>query len=229
MESVLQLDRVSKVYAEGVPVWALREVDLAVRPGEFIAVVGPSGSGKTTLLNIIGLLDRPTSGRVLLAGRDVSDLPENTRSVLRRDLLGFVFQNYYLLPELTVLENVLLPLRLRGPVSARDRARVEALLERVGLARYARVFPSQLSGGQQQRVALIRALANDPTLVLADEPTGNLDSQSGRAVFDLMRELNRATAKSFIMVTHDERFASQADRVVRIEDGRIQSQLAAGT
>ncbi len=222
MESVLQLDRVCKLYTEGVPVWALRDVDLAVRPGEFVAVVGPSGSGKTTLLNIIGLLDRPTSGRVLLAGRDVSNLSENARSLLRRDLLGFVFQNYYLLPELTVVENVLLPLRLRGSVSARDRTRVEGLLDRVGLAAYARVFPSQLSGGQQQRVALIRALANDPTLVLADEPTGNLDSQSGRAVFDLMRELNRATAKSFIMVTHDERFATQADRVVRIEDGRIQ-------
>lgn len=224
MTSVLQLDRVCKLYTEGVPVWALRDVDLAVRPAEFVAVVGPSGSGKTTLLNIIGLLDRPTSGRVLLAGRDVSNLSENARSVLRRDLLGFVFQNYYLLPELTVVENVLLPLRLRGRVSDRDRTRVQGLLERVGLARYARAFPSQLSGGQQQRVALIRALANDPTLVLADEPTGNLDSQSGRAVFDLMRELNRATAKSFIMVTHDERFATQADRVVRIEDGRVQGE-----
>ncbi|MDR7413651.1 MAG: ABC transporter ATP-binding protein [Armatimonadota bacterium] len=226
MEHILYLDRVCKLYHEGVPVWALQDVDLAVRPGEFVAVVGPSGSGKTTLLNIIGLLDRPTSGRVILAGRDVSNLSENARSVLRRDLIGFVFQNYYLLPELTVLENVLLPLRLRGPVSAPDRARVEGLLERVGLAPYGRAFPSQLSGGQQQRVALIRALANDPTLVLADEPTGNLDSQSGWAVFDLMRELNRATGKSFIMVTHDERFARQADRVVRIEDGRIHTELA---
>ncbi len=221
MEPVLRLEGVSKVYAEGVPVWALRDVTLTVRPGEFVAVVGPSGCGKTTLLNVIGLLDRPTSGRVLLAGRDVSALPDGERSVLRRDLLGFVFQNYYLLPELTVLENILLPLRLRGPVGPAERARVEALLERVGLARYRAALPSQLSGGQQQRVALIRALANDPALVLADEPTGNLDSQTGRAVLDLMRELNRTTGKSFVMVTHDERFAAEADRVVRMEDGRI--------
>ncbi|MCS7173842.1 MAG: ABC transporter ATP-binding protein, partial [Armatimonadetes bacterium] len=170
---------------------------------------------------LVGLLDRPTEGRVLLAGQDVSDLPDHARSVLRRDLIGFVFQSYYLLPELNVLDNALLPLRLKGPVRSEELQRVTGLLERVGLLPYVRAFPHQLSGGQQQRVAVIRALANDPVLVLADEPTGNLDSASGRAVFELMRELNRSLKKTFVMVTHDERFAAEADRVVRIQDGRV--------
>lgn len=221
MDPIVRLERVSKVYAEGVPVWALREASLVVFPGEFLAIIGPSGSGKTTLLNIIGLLDTPTSGTVVLAGRDVSALSDDARATLRRDLLGFVFQNYYLLPELTVEENVLLPLQLRGVVRPEDRKRAADLLEAVGLSRFARALPSQLSGGMQQRVAVVRALANDPALVLADEPTGNLDSQNGRAVLDLMRELNRATGKSFVMVTHDDRFAQEADRIVRIRDGQI--------
>lgn len=221
MDPIVRLEKVSKAYTEGVPVWALRDVDLVLWPGEFVAVVGPSGSGKTTLLNIVGLLDTPTSGRVVLAGRDVSTLPDEARSVLRRDLIGFVFQSYYLLPELTVEENVLLPLRLRGSVTSQDRRRVRELLEAVGLAQFRRAWPAQLSGGMQQRAALVRALANDPRLVLADEPTGNLDSQNGRAVLDLLRELNRLSGKSFIMVTHDERFAQEADRVVRIHDGQV--------
>ncbi len=218
-----ELQKVCKVYADGVPVWALLDVDLAVSPGEFVVVVGPSGCGKTTLLNILGLLDTPTSGKVLLGGEDVSKLSDDARSRLRRDVLGFVFQNYFLLPDFNVLENALMPLRLRGAVRPQERQRVLALLEQVGLADRLWAFPSQLSGGQQQRVALVRALANDPLLVLADEPTGNLDSKNGQAVYDLMRHLNRSTGKAFVLVTHDERFTVAADRVVRMADGRIRS------
>jgi lipoprotein-releasing system ATP-binding protein len=218
-----ELQKVCKVYADGVPVWALLDVDLAVSPGEFVVVVGPSGCGKTTLLNILGLLDTPTSGKVLLGGEDVSKLSDDARSRLRRDVVGFVFQNYFLLPDFNVLENALMPLRLRGAVRPQERQRVLALLEQVGLADRLWAFPSQLSGGQQQRVALVRALANDPLLVLADEPTGNLDSKNGQAVYDLMRHLNRSTGKAFVLVTHDERFTVAADRVVRMADGRIRS------
>ncbi len=218
-----ELQKVCKVYADGVPVWALLDVDLAVSPGEFVVVVGPSGCGKTTLLNILGLLDTPTSGKVLLGGEDVSKLSDDARSRLRRDVVGFVFQNYFLLPDFNVLENALMPLRLRGAVRPQERQRVLALLEQVGLADRLWAFPSQLSGGQQQRVALVRALANDPLLVLADEPTGNLDSKNGQAVYDLMHHLNRSTGKAFVLVTHDERFTVAADRVVRMADGRIRS------
>jgi len=218
-----ELQKVCKVYADGVPVWALLDVDLAVSPGEFVVVVGPSGCGKTTLLNILGLLDTPTSGKVFLGGEDVSKLSDDARSRLRRDVLGFVFQNYFLLPDFNVLENALMPLRLRGAIRPQERQRVLALLEQVGLADRLWAFPSQLSGGQQQRVALVRALANDPLLVLADEPTGNLDSKNGQAVYDLMRHLNRSTGKAFVLVTHDERFTVAADRVVRMADGRIRS------
>jgi len=218
-----ELQKVCKVYADGVPVWALLDVDLAVSPGEFVVVVGPSGCGKTTLLNILGLLDTPTSGKVFLGGEDVSRLSDDARSRLRRDVVGFVFQNYFLLPDFNVLENALMPLRLRGVVRPQERQRVLALLEQVGLGDRLWAFPSQLSGGQQQRVALVRALANDPLLVLADEPTGNLDSKNGQAVYDLMRHLNRSTGKAFVLVTHDERFTVAADRVVRMADGRIRS------
>jgi len=218
-----ELQKVCKVYADGVPVWALLDVDLAVSPGEFVVVVGPSGCGKTTLLNILGLLDTPTSGKVFLGGEDVSRLSDDARSRLRRDVLGFVFQNYFLLPDFNVLENALMPLRLRGAVRPQERQRVLALLEQVGLGDRLWAFPSQLSGGEQQRVALVRALANDPLLVLADEPTGNLDSKNGQAVYDLMRHLNRSTGKAFVLVTHDERFTVAADRVIRMADGRIRS------
>ncbi len=218
-----ELQKVCKVYADGVPVWALLDVDLAVSPGEFVVVVGPSGCGKTTLLNILGLLDTPTSGKVFLGGEDVSRLSDDARSRLRRDVVGFVFQNYFLLPDFNVLENALMPLRLRGVVRPQERQRVLALLEQVGLGDRLWAFPSQLSGGQQQRVALVRALANDPLLVLADEPTGNLDSKNGQAVYDLMRHLNRSTGKAFVLVTHDVRFTAAADRVVRMADGRIRS------
>ncbi|MBI2216857.1 MAG: ABC transporter ATP-binding protein [Candidatus Rokubacteria bacterium] len=212
----------SKTFDNGVPTPVLFDVDLSVAPGELLAIAGPSGSGKTTLLNIVGLLDTPTKGEVWIAGRDASRLGEDERAVLRRDYLGFVFQFHYLLPEFTALENALLPCRMRGAAAeAEAKERVAALLAGVGLADRLHYRPGQLSGGQQQRVALVRALANDPALVLADEPTGNLDSKSGHAVWDLMRALNRATGKAFVIVTHDADFARRADRVVHLVDGRV--------
>jgi len=222
IEPVAYLRRVNKIYANGVDTQVLFDIDLTVNPGELIAVVGASGSGKTTLLNIMGLLDTPTSGEVVLNGRDVGKLEDNDRALLRRDFLGFIFQFHYLLPEFTALENVLMPCRLKGgDAESRMRARAVELLRQVGLGERLAYRPSQLSGGQQQRAAIVRALVNDPVLVLADEPTGNLDTASGRAVFELIRDLNRSTGKAVLMVTHDEHFAAQADRMVRIVDGRI--------
>jgi lipoprotein-releasing system ATP-binding protein len=218
----IELRGVSKTYYNGVPTPVLFDIDLSVKPGEFVAVVGASGSGKTTLLNIIGLLDTATGGEVLLGGRDVSRMTETERSLLRRDFLGFIFQFHYLLLEFNVLENALMPCRLRGK-SYRDGREpfMSNLLGRVGLGERLRYRPTQLSGGQQQRVAIVRAMANDPMIILADEPTGNLDSVNGRAVFGLMRELNRMTGKAFLVVTHDEGFAAESDRVIHIRDGRI--------
>ncbi len=223
---VVELKNINKSY--GSPdtyiTQVLFDVNLEVRQGEFVALVGASGSGKTTLLNIIGLLDAPNSGEVILGGKNVASLSEDERALLRRDYLGFIFQFHYLLPEFTALENALMPCRLKGSECTGDlRKKMADLLTRVGLGDRLNYFPNELSGGQQQRVSIVRALANDPVLVLADEPTGNLDSKSGRAVFDLMRDLNKATGKAFLMVTHDETFASYADRVIKIVDGKLLS------
>jgi ABC-type lipoprotein export system ATPase subunit len=218
-----ELIGVSKVYEGAVATVALDAADLTIAPGEFVALAGASGSGKSTLLNMLGLLDTPSSGEVRLGGRAVTKLPDDERAKLRRDFLGFIFQFHYLLPYFSVLENALMPCRLRGGRhEAANRERVSDLLARVGLGDRLRSRPRQLSGGQQQRVAVVRALANDPLLVLADEPTGNLDTKSGRAVFDLMRDLSGATGKAFLMVTHDEAFAREAERVIRICDGRLE-------
>jgi ABC-type lipoprotein export system ATPase subunit len=221
-EIVCELRHVDKIYLGAVPTPALLDINLQVRRGEFLVVLGASGSGKTTLLNVIGLLDTPTSGQVWLAGRNAADLCEEERAVLRSRYMGFVFQFHYLLPEFTVLENALLPCQIVGKAMVeQNRERVKGLLERVGLGDRLKYRPSQLSGGQQQRVAIVRALANNPELVLADEPTGNLDSKNGFAVFEMMRFMNRQTGTAFVVVTHDERLAQEADRVVVLEDGRI--------
>jgi lipoprotein-releasing system ATP-binding protein len=220
---VVRLERVSKTYtSDDLETQVLFDITFDVGPGEFVAIIGHSGSGKTTLLNVMGLLDRATTGELYLEGHPTSGLDENHRSTLRRDRLGFIFQFHYLLPEFSVLENALIPCRLRGRAfEDSQRERMKELLDHVGLGDRLDKRPSRLSGGQQQRVAVVRALANVPAVVLADEPTGNLDSKSGRVVFDLMRTLSRETHKAFIMVTHDEGFASEADRVIHIRDGRI--------
>ena len=221
---VVELRGINKIYDTGIATQVLFDIDLKIMPGEFVAIVGGSGSGKTTLLNMIGLLDTPTSGEIILGGRDVAQLSEDDRALIRRDYLGFIFQFHYLLPEFNVLENALIPCRLIGQqAEKKNTPRIKEMLEHVGLADRLHHKPSQLSGGQQQRVAIIRSLANDPVLVLADEPTGNLDSKSGNVVFELMEEMNSSTQKAFLIVTHDRAFAQRATRIIELVDGRIVS------
>jgi lipoprotein-releasing system ATP-binding protein len=221
-DSLLRLTGVTKDYGTRVVTHVLRGIDLAVAPGEFLALTGASGSGKSTLLNLIGLLDRPTGGRIEFQGADVSTLDETATTALRGRSIGFVFQFHYLLPAFSAAENVMLPsIAVRG---RRDREMVEravALLADVGLAARASFRATDLSGGEQQRVALARALMTRPPLVLADEPTGNLDSQSGAQVFQLLRTFNARHGTAFIVVTHDDRLADQCDRIVHLVDGRV--------
>jgi len=216
---LLSLERVTKAYRMGqVEVLALRGVDLELAEGEFLAIMGPSGSGKSTLLHIAGLLDRPTSGRVLWQGEDVTGLRSARLAELRGRHIGFVFQTFNLIPTLTAQENVELPLVFQGVPAGERRKRAGELLAAVGLSARARHRPGQLSGGERQRVAIARALAADPKLILADEPTGNLDSTSGREILALLMELNEA-GKTLVLVTHDAEAASVAKEVLRMRDG----------
>lgn len=224
VKPVVKLSKINKIFKNGVETHVLHDIDLEIVKGEFVAIQGSSGSGKSTLLNIVGLLDTPTSGQLWLADREVSSLNEVERAVIRRDYLGFVFQAHYLLPEFTVLENALMPLRIRGHRAELDeRGRVTELLKEVGLGDRLDFRPHALSGGQQQRVAVVRALANNPVLVLADEPTGNLDQKTGRVVFELMQRLTRESDTSILMVSHDVKLASETDRIVKLVDGYIKA------
>jgi putative ABC transport system ATP-binding protein len=221
MDAVLEARGLAKTYrAGGIDVLALRGVDLVIDTGEFVAIRGPSGSGKSTLLHLLGGLDRPNAGEVLLAGERIDDRGEAALAVLRRREIGFVFQFFNLLPSLTVAENVALPALLIGQSRDAARARSEELLNEIGLGGKADAAPSQLSGGEQQRVALARALVNRPTVVLADEPTGNLDSVGSHAVLDLLRAA-RDGGQTLVLVTHDARVAAAADRVVTLRDGLL--------
>jgi lipoprotein-releasing system ATP-binding protein len=218
----LVVEHVVKQYGDVVKTRALDGVDLTLGRGELAAMIGPSGSGKSTLLNIIGLLDRPTSGRVLLDGIDTSTLDDRALTATRARLLGFIFQFHHLLPAFTAVENVMLPMwGDRGFASAAMRASAEAILRTVGLADRMQYRITHLSGGQQQRVAIARALVHQPQLVLADEPTGNLDTASADEVFALMRRLNRERGMTILIVTHDPRIADRCDRVIELVDGRV--------
>lgn len=211
-----------KTYFGVVPVEVLHGIDFRVEAGEFTSVLGQSGSGKSTLLNCLGALDRPTEGRVIVAGENLADLDDDELADLRNTQVGFIFQFHYLQNEFTCLENALMPVSIqKGEADPEDIDRVTDLLERVGLGHRLDNPPSRLSGGEQQRTAIVRALANEPRLVLADEPTGNLDSKSSDQVFEVMREINQETGVAFVMVTHDDRLASRGDRVLRIEDGLL--------
>ena len=223
MTSIVSIREATKDYHLGkVIVKALRGVNLEVKEGEFLSIAGPSGSGKTTLLNLIGCVDTPTSGTVEVAGRDISKLSERQLTDLRLHTIGFIFQSFNLVNVLDVFRNVELPLLLqRVPGTAARKQRVVELLERVGLGEYIKHRPSELSGGQRQRVAIARALVTRPRLVLADEPTANLDSVTGENILDLMRELNQTEQTTFIFSTHDARVMAHASKIVRIADGRV--------
>ncbi|MBZ4373758.1 MULTISPECIES: ABC transporter ATP-binding protein [Corallococcus] len=225
-EPVLELEGVTKSYGETVITPVLHGIHLRVDTGEFAALIGPSGSGKSTLLNLIGLLDRPTGGRIVLAGEDTSQLDDTRRSVARGRTLGFVFQFHHLLPAFTAVENVMMPLMAqRGRQEPWMRERALGLLEEVGMASRAHHLTNALSGGQQQRVAIARALAPRPRLVLADEPTGNLDTRTADEVFALLRRFNVEHGTTFLIVTHDARLAGRCDRIISVVDGRIASDL----
>ena len=227
--TILETRSLTKTYQMGeVTVTALDGVDFCVERGEFVAIMGPSGSGKSTLLHLLGGLDYPTSGEVYLNGQPLSGLSDDQITELRRHKVGFIFQFYNLLPTLSAAENVGLPLIIDNQPVARHRSRLEDLLKLVGLVERADHRPDQLSGGQQQRVAIARAFVNQPEIVLADEPTGNLDSRSGSAVLELLRKTCREMCATIVMVTHDPRAASYADRVVFLKDGRIVHELANG-
>jgi putative ABC transport system ATP-binding protein len=230
-EAIIEIIELAKVYGMGeIQVRALDEVSLTIRMGEFVAIMGPSGSGKSTLMNILGCLDRPTSGQYILAGEDVSDLDKTQLAIIRNQRIGFIFQSYNLLPQTTALENVTLPLlyNRNGKESDAEQAiKAMAALEAVGLADRVEHKPQELSGGQMQRVAIARALVNDPVLILADEPTGNLDTRSGQEIMMLMSDLH-TQGSTIVMVTHDDDIAAYAERIIRLRDGKIETDIKNG-
>jgi putative ABC transport system ATP-binding protein len=220
-DTVIRLERVTRIFAiEGVETRALSEIDLEIQRGDYLSVAGPSGCGKSTLLSILGLFDAPTEGRYLMNGQPVQDLSYDDRARVRNREIGFIFQAFNLIGDLTVYENVELPLTYRGMPASERKGRVIESLERVEMTHRMKHYPSQLSGGQQQRVAVARALGGQPSILLADEPTGNLDSRNGEAVMELLRELHRE-GSTICMVTHDPRYASYADKTIHLFDGRI--------
>ena len=222
MMAILQVENLKKIYGTGPnAVHALDGVNLSVEEGEFVAVVGTSGSGKSTLLHMLGGLDRPTSGKVLVDGKDIFSLKEEALTIFRRRKIGFVFQSYNLVPVLNVYENVVLPIELDGRKV--DKTYIQTILQTLGLKDRKTALPNQLSGGQQQRVAIARALASSPAIILADEPTGNLDSRTSQDVLSLLKVTSQRFSQTMVMITHNEEIAQMADRIIRIEDGKIQT------
>lgn len=225
---MIKIENLQKIFqTDEVETWALNDVYLDVAAGEFIAIMGPSGCGKSTLLNIVGLLDTPTRGKYVLDGTDVSRMKENDRVEIRKGVIGFVFQSFNLIDELTVEENIELPLLYMGIEKAERRERVKKAMERMGIAHRSSHFPAQLSGGQQQRAAIARAVIANPKIILADEPTGNLDSKNGKEVMELLSELHKE-GTTIVMVTHSLHDAQYANRVVKLFDGHVVSELEMG-
>lgn len=218
---LVDVSRIYKLRKSKQKTRALSDINLSIKGGEFIAITGASGSGKSTLLQLIGLLDKPTAGRVIINGIDTNNLSDSKLSHLRNNQLGFVFQSFYLQPFLSVLDNIMVPAMFDGEATKSIRPRAMELLDYLGLTDKAKSLPSELSGGQSQRVAIARALINQPSIILADEPTGNLDSRNGQSVVDILRSFNRELGTTVIMITHDQQIATQADRIVHISDGRI--------
>jgi putative ABC transport system ATP-binding protein len=219
---MIELYQVTKVVPSGAEMLTiLHALDLKISDGEFVSLVGPSGSGKSTLLGLIAGLDAPTSGEILIDGRAITHMNEDALAELRSEKIGFIFQSFHLIPSMTALENILIPMEIAGVRDA--RARAARLLEDVDLVARAHHYPSQLSGGEQQRVAIARAFSNEPSILLADEPTGNLDSRNGRHVLDLMIEMNRKRKATLVLVTHDHELAALADRRITLRDGRVSS------
>ena len=221
--ALIETKDIKKDYLLGeTVVHALRGVDLTIDRGEFVAIWGPSGSGKTTLLNLIGAIDEPSSGQLFIEDQEVALLSDNRRTELRNGSIGFIFQGFNLIPVLSAVENVMLPLQIKGASFSESRDRALSRLDEVGLSDYVRHRPDKMSGGQQQRVAIARALVANPSLVIADEPTANLDSDTSRSIIGLMRSLNEKEKTTFIFSTHDQRVLDRVERLVRLEDGRIQ-------
>jgi putative ABC transport system ATP-binding protein len=220
-QSVIVFENIVKnYYLEDVTINILREISLTINDGEFVAIIGPSGSGKSTLLHIMGLLDRATSGKYILHDKDVTTLKDDQQAYVRNREIGFVFQSFNLLQRVSVLENVVLPAIYAGTSQSAREIKAQELLAEVGIDQHMFKKPNQLSGGQQQRVAIARALMNDPTIILADEPTGNLDSQSGKDVMEILKTLNKQ-GKTIVVITHDHHIAKQAQRIISLKDGKI--------
>lgn len=227
MDSMVSLKNINKIYGKEIKTQVLTDVSLEIAPGTFNGIIGASGSGKSTLLNIIGTLDRPTSGDIYINGVQTSRMSKNALAELRNETIGFVFQFHYLLPEFTAYENVLMPWQIRhGKPTAEIRRRALELMELMGLGKVLNNNATRMSGGQQQRTAIARALINNPRIILADEPTGNLDSESTEAVYDILRDINEQYRTTFLIITHDRRIAQKTDRIIEIRDGRISLDLA---
>ena len=221
---IIELKNLTKIYKNGMEFRALDNANLQIKKGEFVAIVGPSGSGKSTLMHLIGLLDTPSSGTLLIDDNDVTKMSDKERSEMRNRMLGFVFQYHHLLPDFTALENVIMPLLIAGKNRKEANKIAEKLLKEVGLEDRMDHRPGELSGGQNQRVAVARALSCSPAIVLGDEPTGNLDTKAGDLIYELLRRLNKEYNQTFIVVTHNEDLASKADRIIRLVDGKITDQ-----
>ncbi|MRI82572.1 ATP-binding cassette domain-containing protein [Aerococcaceae bacterium DSM 109653] len=222
MGKLLQLTDINKIYGDKIKNQVLYDVNLEFEAGSFNSIIGQSGSGKSTLMNIIGTLDKPTSGRIVIDGTDTSDMDKNELAVLRNETIGFIFQFHHLLPEFTVMENILTPYRIKhNRVTPEAIKRAEYLIDMVGLSKVKHNSSTEISGGQQQRAAIARSLINEPKLILGDEPTGNLDSETTQTVFNLMKDINKELKTTFILITHDKKVAEQADRIIEIKDGHV--------